>query len=94
MLSSTFVSQQAPSERNFFTKESFSTARNTACVRTSTKKDKRFEDIGPRQLIVKDMTEVDEDVTRQVLSVQSSGHVEEVVDRPEDSHSDEQSNAV
>lgn len=42
----------------------------------------------------RDQTEVDEDVTRQVLSVQSSGHVEEVVDSPEDSHSDEQSNAV
>ena len=39
----------------------------------------------------RDETEVDEDIARQVLSVQSSCHVEEVVDSPEDGHGDEQS---
>ena len=42
----------------------------------------------------RDQTEVDEDISRQVLSVQSSGHVEEVVNSPEDSHGDEQSKSV
>ena len=42
----------------------------------------------------RDQTEVDEHVPRQVLGVQCPGHVEEVVDRPENCHGDEQSDGV
>ena len=42
----------------------------------------------------RDQTEVDEHVTGQVLGVQCAGHVEEVVDSPEDSHGGEQSKSV